>query len=250
LLDGTTTVKDTESLTAKVLAHGLIRGMSSTTGTQKPSYIPSREFAIALLDVLAANPATDSKDYWQQIRSGVQKIQDEQVKQALTSLIDHSHEDVVMLRTHLEGWFNDSMDRVNGWYKRKVRKIVLVLGLILTVILNADTLGIAQTLWNSPTLRSAVVSAAQDYSGHQGTQSTFAGEVQEVASNLNTLQAAYPPLGWTVVPSSGRDWVRAIVGLLLTTLAVSLGAPFWFDVLNKFMDFRAAGKPPASQPGQ
>jgi hypothetical protein len=31
---------------------------------------------------------------------------------------------------------------------------------------------------------------------------------------------------------------------LLTAVAVSLGAPFWFDVLNKFIAFRSSGKPP------
>ncbi|TMC39323.1 MAG: hypothetical protein E6J31_09295, partial [Chloroflexi bacterium] len=38
-------------------------------------------------------------------------------------------------------------------------------------------------------------------------------------------------------------------GLLATTFAVSLGAPFWFDLLNKFMAFRSSGTPPQSNAG-
>jgi hypothetical protein len=37
--------------------------------------------------------------------------------------------------------------------------------------------------------------------------------------------------------------VTKIVGLLLTVLAISLGAPFWFDLLNKFMVVRSTVKP-------
>jgi hypothetical protein len=33
-------------------------------------------------------------------------------------------------------------------------------------------------------------------------------------------------------------------GWLITILAVSLGAPFWFDTLSRFMNVRSAGKPP------
>jgi len=34
-----------------------------------------------------------------------------------------------------------------------------------------------------------------------------------------------------------------VVGIVFTALAVSQGAPFWFDVLNKFMVVRSTIKP-------
>ena len=43
--------------------------------------------------------------------------------------------------------------------------------------------------------------------------------------------------------NDGWRWVTKIVGLLLTVLAISLGAPFWFDLLNKFMVVRSTVKP-------
>ena len=42
-------------------------------------------------------------------------------------------------------------------------------------------------------------------------------------------------------------WTK-IFGLFLTAFAASLGAPFWFDVLNKFMSVRGAGKAPEEKP--
>jgi hypothetical protein len=34
-----------------------------------------------------------------------------------------------------------------------------------------------------------------------------------------------------------------LLGLLLTALAIALGAPFWFDLLNKFIVLRSSVKP-------
>jgi len=38
------------------------------------------------------------------------------------------------------------------------------------------------------------------------------------------------------------------VGWLLTALAISLGAPFWFDLLNKFIVVRSTVKPKEKSP--
>ena len=38
-------------------------------------------------------------------------------------------------------------------------------------------------------------------------------------------------------------WLETLTGWLITTLALSLGAPFWFDTLNKFMVVRSTVKP-------
>lgn len=46
---------------------------------------------------------------------------------------------------------------------------------------------------------------------------------------------------------TGPSWVK-LVGLLLTALAISLGAPFWFDLLNKVISVRAAGRAPDEKP--
>lgn len=45
------------------------------------------------------------------------------------------------------------------------------------------------------------------------------------------------------IPSTFGGWMLKVLGLLITGIAVSLGAPFWFDVLNKFMVVRSTVKP-------
>ena len=58
------------------------------------------------------------------------------------------------------------------------------------------------------------------------------------------------PIGWRntadqriVPPCDFLPWLEKLFGWFITTLAVSLGAPFWFDILNRFMNFRATIKP-------
>jgi hypothetical protein len=59
------------------------------------------------------------------------------------------------------------------------------------------------------------------------------------------------PLGWR---HSFTDYVKAaranpfsilrtFLGWIITSIALSLGAPFWFDTLNKFMVVRSTVKP-------
>jgi len=66
------------------------------------------------------------------------------------------------------------------------------------------------------------------------------------------------PIGWNTteaqkllsqgVLTNKRAWTRKLIGLLITALAVSLGAPFWFDMLNKFMVVRSTIKPHEKSP--
>jgi hypothetical protein len=44
------------------------------------------------------------------------------------------------------------------------------------------------------------------------------------------------------------DWLGRLPGWLLTALAITLGAPFWFDLLNKIMVIRSTVKPHEKSP--
>ncbi|MEO8630927.1 MAG: hypothetical protein ABI612_22940 [Betaproteobacteria bacterium] len=47
---------------------------------------------------------------------------------------------------------------------------------------------------------------------------------------------------------SGGWWLIKIIGWLITGLAVTLGALFWFDLLNKLVNLRGSGPKPAAVP--
>jgi hypothetical protein len=52
------------------------------------------------------------------------------------------------------------------------------------------------------------------------------------------------PCDRRTLPVTFRGWVRRIGGWIFTAVAISLGAPFWFDLLNKLINLRAASAPP------
>ncbi len=63
-----------------------------------------------------------------------------------------------------------------------------------------------------------------------------------VSERIAQLQQLGIPMGWKSRPSQPGDWWNKLAGPALTAFAVSLGAPFWFDLLNRFMNIRAGGK--------
>jgi hypothetical protein len=125
--------------------------------------------------------------------------------------------------------------------------------------LNANTLTIGERLWKDQTVRTAVAQA-----GSQATSGEPSGDVQEAADDIDKVAA----LGWTSAAQDPRfvgwpwngdeGWgeflYHDVAGWLLTILAISFGAPFWFDTLSRFSRLRSSGNPeqplPASAFGE
>ena len=68
--------------------------------------------------------------------------------------------DINVFAKKLENWFDDSMDRVSGWYKRQVQVILFILGFILAIIFNVDTIQIANRLTTDKDARDKIVQLA------------------------------------------------------------------------------------------
>ncbi len=248
--------------------HPLIKSLYR--GKRKPSHIPDHTFALAFLDGIAP--------FWEKGEEAISRIgaavselkEDSELRRMLSIFLQQAGGDFTKLQANIETWFNDSMSRVGGWYKRKCQIITIIFAVLLTGATNADTLLIVKKLYTDPALRSAVVLQAQELakqqprfvtptpektpvpslsgsSGDQGDSppaeptTPAAGNAKETfTQTLATLQQLGIPLGWEATPKK-EEWVNKIIGLLLTALAVSLGAPFWFDVLNRVTKIRSTG---------
>ena len=53
------------------------------------------------------------------------------------------------------------MKRASFWYKEKAQAIAFVFGFIIAILINVDTIAVAQQLWRDPTLRQSLVAQAQ-----------------------------------------------------------------------------------------
>jgi hypothetical protein len=223
---------------ARLYEHPLIESLSPPNS--KPSYIPSRTFALALLDLIA--PATtDGIRTPADLKAGMANLP-EPLQRTLTTLLEESQHDVERLKTQIEIWFNNGMDRASGWYKRKTQWIQFFLGLGLVIFLNVDSVHIGRTLFaiNSP-LRASLVESAKSFVVQPGGTNRPIKDVVEAISTVSL------PIGWSEFPKPDQLPI-IFLGWLITAFAVSLGAPFWFDLLNKFVNVRASGKAPEEGP--
>lgn len=320
-----------EDLTDKIYNDPFIKSLARQSWWDKltgkdprPSYIPADLFAKALINAVGINVSdptakpvftADSK-----LPADTQKV--------LQSFAVYSP-DLNTLLANIEDWFNNAMDRVSGWYKRKTQSVILLIAVAVAVGFNADTLMLATAFWHDPALRTAAVSAAADYvKTHQGQaggqqnqiteqqkaeyfpsvtspgeapvpprEETLEQTTKNLSDTLTDVQAQLTkinlPLGWVCEPCSdanrdksknanlvasekaptqmkknacnadeqkaveanakcvrgqkpqdGWSWLVKTFGLLLTVLALSQGAPFWFDLLQKLVNLRLAGNPP------
>jgi hypothetical protein len=57
-------------------------------------------------------------------------------------------------------WFNSSMDRLTGWYKRRAQWVAAIIGICIVLVLNADSVHLANQLWRGSALRDALAAEA------------------------------------------------------------------------------------------
>ncbi len=254
-----------------------------------PSYIPSSTFALALIGVIleqsGVQPKIDSltiEDFIKAIDSeSIQKIFDQdQIKLFKILAVKASNEareptDIEPLEREIKDWFEQSMNRASGVYKRQVKFITLVIGLIAAIGLNADTLNIANRLFQEPVLQENlsqtinIVLAQEPNSQLQNCLKPQPDSPESCQNLTDDFLYSYLfdfsslPLGWgtsnvnrqfnldhylgknlssnlwiLIQPS---DLIKAIIGWGLTAIAISMGSSFWFDLLNKLINVRNTG---------
>ena len=316
-----------------------------------PSYIPREVFSAALQDILkkemakarqpGAVPHPDAPTGATALASGTAHV-----IQAYQALLDVSAGEADRVRKGIEGWYDASMDRASGWFKRRTQMILLGLGFATAVLLNINAITIAQYLATNQAAREGMVALAGDIdkehaeeakakqaaaearraaagpaaetpsasgneqesatgnetaagapaedvaeaneaaaevadpeatdeasdsnrAGATGNASTAEGmteaeegqDARRIAESLNRrVQAIGLPVGWDEVQRAriGRELDRnpvwtilsLLIGWAMVGFAATLGAPFWFDLLGKFMVVRSTVKPTEKSPDE
>jgi hypothetical protein len=229
---------------------------------------------------LQAEIPTNSIQALDQLKNGAANLiaYNPQLTATLESLIVQAQvqtkkgEDIVAnARTNAENWFNDTMDRASGWYKRNAQIWSFCIGLVLAIFLNVDTLHIANTLWRQPGLRQSIAATAQSYqlaaTDQEGLDIPIGWKFEPLGlayfdPRLDTCSIFFTgpkedgqgnyvagiPIGgqcivWINPPRSSQI-ITKIFGILLTGIMVLQGAPFWFDILRKIVNVRSSGTKP------
>src|ERR1700728_2715065 len=245
---------------------GLFEGTFDPTKKGKlPSYIPSKNFALALLESVADGPFSETlaSPPGADVPAGIAQqglvlteafknnAKDlaavpatEKVGKPLLAMIAMAGNDATRLQKSVEDWYNSGMDRASGRYKYKTQCMLFCIGLLIAVAMNADTIHIVKQLSQDSTLRASIVAAAESAKEPQiDLSQTTQQRIEAAKDSLADVSNVGVPLGWHRGDWNTKQAPNLVLGWLLTAIAISLGAPFWFDILNKIMVVRSTVKP-------
>ena len=151
--------------------HPLVKYLGEDKYNSKPSYLTKETFAKVLIDLLRGDnlkPGDEVRPLIQQsldvgkMAMSEFKIGEETLKYLKSIWID-AQGDVEVFRKSLENWFDQTMERCTGWYKKHVQYVLFIIGLFIAIAFNVDSISIAGKLQKDPVLRATVVQQADAY---------------------------------------------------------------------------------------
>jgi hypothetical protein len=227
----------------RFLEHARIRALTSTIGPPDPdnknhwpSYVDPKVFAAVAADLAKEFPNSRIGDVvtW----AGTAK------EGAL---------DV------LQQVYSERMERLSGSFKRHAQKSLLVIGLGVAVLVDADTIQMARRLSSDAPARTALAQLSMEATTTQDLEracGVVAGDDPHAKSSklIACVQTRAPDLlGWntkkldalvaTPGPMFALVLLGKVFGYVLTAVAISLGAAFWFDLISKVANIRSTSKP-------
>lgn len=295
------------STSGEFYEHPLIKFLGEDNCRGKPSYLNKEAFSKVIIDLLRGDQVKPGDDVQELIQKsldakrtnwGNAKISRETASY-LNSIWADANGDVTKFKAHLEEWFEETMDRATGWYKKHTQFILFFVGFTIAIVFNVDTLKIVNKLEKDPKLRDQIVqqadafvkahpnldielmqqeidfkkSVAESMKADSEMDKKKAGtyiedslklvKYQLLKARRDTLMNRAESLIRKDIKnmhhSLGLEWesyecdssllgciLLSIVGWTLTALALSLGAPFWFDLLNRLMKLRGSVATPTS----
>jgi hypothetical protein len=232
-----------------------------------PSYMSSDAFQSILFNVILEGQGMEK------LSKKLEDVKDENLKQVLKQFLEDANYDLHTFKRRIQKWYEDVMDRAGGWYKRSTQKILVLIGILIAIIFNADAIAIYQRLESDPKALKEVVTMAESFVEKDSTIYTYYYEGDSIVLNKEPVRVAdeasaerfqnaldqaklmvnqelasiRAPLGmgWSYFDyknAKWTDWAMKLLGWVVTALAISLGAPFWFDLLRKLVNIRSSGR--------
>lgn len=212
---------------------------------EHPSYIPGETFAQALVYLLADGHTTDVNKV-----SNAAEALDADVSKIIPILAGRSRGNFDDFLSEVNNWYTGCQNVVTGWFKITSVRILLITGILMATICNIDTIQIVNSLYRQTELRQSIAAKA------------VKPDDMDATNDLKSLEQS-GLIGWgdqgfhgywyqTAAKNKSTDDPRPhppvkAAGFLLTALAMSLGAPYWFEFLNKMNNaIRATGLKPES----
>lgn len=227
-------------LAAAVYNHGLVNPLSDgktiagKTPSLTSSYIDAAHFATALINSVHRAAGAGST-----LEDAIGKVPDPQVKATLEALYSNAAGKVDAFHQQVAHWFDTSMDRLSGTYKRWTKVITFIVGLLAAATLNADPVHVSELLWERPAAAAQIANIIPP---------PASDNPRDIMQFLNQIDTAGTLLGWNGFAAddprrSPIGFAAMVLGWLITAFATLFGASFWFDTLQRFVQLRGTGRP-------
>ncbi len=205
-----------------------------------PSNIKPEDFADAVVDIVTSGPG----DAYDNIEDKLDQ-QDSSVHKKLRSIYKSSGHDLVVFRSRLVDFYNGVMDRAIGQYKRLTSSITLIIGFLIAWSFNVNSIQIFHTLKENSAKRAAMMAIVDNYQAEvfedkdsfEIAVSQLKDSIRDASTKINSTLALERI---DKINKAELKKNKPLLGWFLTAIALSFGAPFWFDLLNKFMKLRSS----------
>jgi hypothetical protein len=181
---------------------------------------PARQSLIITLDrVQKAQTALtmdDSQAKLIPLMEGIRHIQDPIFQKAMDTLLATARS-VDEAAAKMEFWFNARMDQLSDTYRRNIQYLSILIGMLMAITLNVDSLHVARTLWDDPALRATIAATAQasidngtlqndinaqPQPGIEG-ETTSDDALQAARNSIDELLNLRLPIGWELTAVEG-----------------------------------------------
>ncbi|MEO0338565.1 MAG: hypothetical protein AAF242_05055 [Bacteroidota bacterium] len=199
-----------------------------------------KEKCLELRDAMKQQQIHDESDpaYFMALENNF-LLKNKNAKPFIDDLFFLHSKDLAGWKGNVEQWYDQYMDRVSGWFKKRSHTNIFWIGLLVVIFFNLDVIAIVQALFESEEMRMQIM--AQIDAFNQADAPAMSNQV------AYDYLAPYRDLIKFQIPNS-EIW-RHLPGSLLTTFGIALGAPFWFDLFSRFSKLRAAGNKPEQGEG-
>lgn len=255
--DGYALLAKEGNLLQRLLDSPQLKGLRGGSTTAKvPSEIPPSEFAAALVHVLVPGGAANAT--LSSLKTEVAALKDEELKSILLPLLNKTDTTLADFQTEVERRYVRVMGTMSAWYKRRAQYVLGALSVVVTLALNIDSVAIASTLYSDGAVRAVTVAHAETLAkiipptpapSPAASSTSTTARPDPYAAALGQAQSLELPLGWSASTRAPFGVWGQVVGLAMTSLALLLGAPFWFDVLTRISALRAVSRALESKKG-
>lgn len=253
--------------------HAQIRSLEKDLVTL-PSYIPSSNFALTLIDVVAKKAPAPVGNLFADFTAGLPVFTAQFAHVAggntprpvveVLGTLSGIATNITDLQEAIEKWYNEYMNRVSGWYQAHTVFTIRLIAIAITVAFNLNCIRLVKDIGNNSILRANLTGIAVkivdqnalDTAKARAADQYTAMNIRALDSLTGTVSAVSLPIGWrtdffdneckihTDFATGLGSVLLVLLGWLITAGCLSMGAPFWFNLLIQLVNVRRAGVKP------